>query len=156
MNFALPDRFLLNLFVFNQSTKVCRFFQNLEKEMNEIKLAVDNLTSVMIELNNVCDERFVHELEVDTSELTQRFHRVSMQVKEKKLDVERVASVCQDFDKDCDELFAWLKYQWETLDAEDEAPQLLANELTKLKEFEVGRGLDHDAYFAIIIKMLQS
>ncbi|XP_046859809.1 nesprin-1-like isoform X2 [Xenia sp. Carnegie-2017] len=109
---------------------------NLEKEMNEIKLAVDNLTSLMIELNNVCDERFVHELEVDTSELTQRFHRVAMQVKEKKLDVERVVNVCQNFDKDCDELFAWLKYQWETLDAEDEAPQLLANELTKLKEFE--------------------
>ena len=114
-------------------------FQNLETELNDLRSTVYNLNSILVELNNVCDESVIYELDKDIQELNQRYGSIAQQVRNHKAQTEQMISVCQAFDKDCAEMLAWLEYQSDVLDRDNEELEspLLASELAQLKECEV-------------------
>ena len=95
----------------------------------------------MIELNNICDESITYELEQDIQELNQRYGSIAEQIKNDKTQIEQMISACQAFDKDCAEMLAWLEYQSDVLDQENDEvePPLLATELAQLKECQVSK-----------------
>ncbi len=114
-------------------------FQNLETELNDLRSTVYNLNSILVELNNVCDESVIYELDKDIQELNQRYGSIAQQIRNHKAQTEQMISVCQAFDKDCAEMLAWLEYQSDVLDRDNEELEspLLASELAQLKECEV-------------------
>jgi chromosome segregation ATPase len=114
-------------------------FQNLESELNHLRSTVYNLNSILVELNNVCDESIIYELDKDIHELNQRYGNITEKIKNHKAQIDQMISACQAFDKDCAEMSAWLEYQSDALDGDNEEiePPLLASELAQLKECEV-------------------
>ena len=120
----------------------CDFFlihlQNLEKELNDLRSTVYNLNSILVELNNVCDESVIYELEKDIQELNQRYGDIAGQIASHKVQTEDMINACQEFDKECAEMLAWLEYQTQVLNEVDETePTVLADELAQLKQCEV-------------------
>lgn len=114
-------------------------FQNLETELNDLRPTVYNLNSILVELNNICDESITYELEQDIQELNRRYGSIAERVKHDKTQTEQMIADCQAFDKDCAEMLAWLRYQSDVLDQESDEnePPLLAAELAQLKECQV-------------------
>ncbi|XP_028408975.1 nesprin-1-like [Dendronephthya gigantea] len=117
----------------SQKTRLC----NLENELNDLRPTVYNLNSILVELNNVCDESVLYELDKDIRELNLRYGSVAEKIKNHKIQTEQMISACQEFDKDCAEVLAWLEYQDNVLhqDLEPEE-QILASELAQLKDCE--------------------
>lgn len=98
-----------------------------------------NLNSVLVELNNVCDESVIYELDKDVHDLNRRYDRISEQVKNSKAQKTLIMSSYKAFAKDCAEILAWLEYQDNLLDKHIEKTEQpsLASELALLKECEV-------------------
>ena len=92
-----------------------------------------------MELNNVCDDSIIYELEKDIQELNLRYGSIGQKIKNYQAQNEQMISACQAFDKDCAEMLAWLEYQSDVLgrDNEDAETSLLATELAQLKQCEV-------------------
>ena len=114
-------------------------FQNLETELNGLRSTVYNLNSILVELNNVCDDSIIYELEKDIQELNQRYGSIGQKIKKHKAQNEEMISAFEAFNKDCTEMLAWLQCQNDVLDRENEEPEppLLASELAQLKQCEV-------------------
>ena len=98
------------------------------------------MNSILVELNNVCDESIIYELDKDIQELNQRYSNICQQIKNRKSQIEQMISAYETFNKDCVELQAWLECQSDVLDSDNEGaePSSLASELAQLKEYEVG------------------
>jgi nitrate reductase NapAB chaperone NapD len=114
-------------------------FQNLETELNGLRSTVYNLNSILVELNNVCDDSIIYELEKDIQELNERYGSIGQKIKKHKAQNEEMISAFEAFNKDCTEMLAWLQCQCDVLDRENEEaePPLLASELAQLKQCEV-------------------